>query len=75
MGEIYGSHNVSILAREVDSRRLEIDKGQMPKTRLFLRELDVPGLILAILLLPDRGRRSCIKCRFDFFISGRLGSP
>ena len=27
----------------------------MPKTRLFLRELDVPGLILAILLLLDRG--------------------
>ncbi len=26
----------------------------MPKTRLFLRELDVPGLILAILLLLDR---------------------
>jgi hypothetical protein len=26
VGEIYGSHNMSILAREVDYRRLEVDK-------------------------------------------------
>ena len=43
MGEIYGSHNVSILAREVDSRRVEGDKGVDAENAPFLRELGVPG--------------------------------
>ena len=45
----------------------------MPKTRLFLRELDVPGLILAILLLLDRVDVRVLNAASIFSFQGAWG--
>jgi hypothetical protein len=75
VGEIYGSHNVSILALEVETRRFGLDKEVDAENAPFSSRIGSSLVILSIFLLPDGLRRSCIKCRLDYPSFGPPGSP